>query len=98
VLLAAGADLEAWVPMPEEAGDFRANPVRYAASRGENLPLVKFLLKHGGDATYSLWTAVFKENVDLLNTLLAAKPRLNLMARRRSSTLPGPSGSKHLIY
>jgi ankyrin repeat protein len=80
VLLAAGADLEAQVPMPEEEGDFRANPVWYAASRGENLPLVKFLLKRGGDASYSLWTAVFKDNVTLLQTLLAAKPRLNLRA------------------
>jgi len=43
VLLAAGANADAQVPMPEEEGDFRANPVWYAASRGENLPLVKFL-------------------------------------------------------
>jgi ankyrin repeat protein len=34
----------------------------------------------GGDASYSLWTAVFKDNVDLLKTLLTAKPRLNLRA------------------
>jgi uncharacterized protein len=80
VLLAAGANLEAQVPMPEDEGDFRANPVWYAASRGENLPLVKFLLKRGGDASYSLWTAVFKDNVILLRTLLAANPRLNLRA------------------
>ena len=80
VLLAAGANLEAQVPMPEEEGDFRANPVWYAASRGENLPLVKFLLGRGGDASYSLWTAVFKDNVDLLKTLLTANPRLNLRA------------------
>jgi uncharacterized protein len=79
-LLKAGANLEAHVPMPTEEGDFRANPVWYAASRGENLPLVKFLLRRGGDASYSLWTAVFKDNVDILRTLLAAKPRLNLRA------------------
>jgi ankyrin repeat protein len=30
-LLKAGADLEAHVPMPAEEGDFRANPVWYAA-------------------------------------------------------------------
>lgn len=79
-LLKAGADLEAHVPMPAEEGDFRANPVWYAASRGENLPLVKFLLRRGGDASYSLWTAVFKDNVDMLRALLAAQPRLNLRA------------------
>ena len=78
-LLEAGADLEAVVPMPEEA-DFRANPVWYAASRGENLALVKFLLKRGGDASYALWTAVFKDNVDMMRALLGADPRLNLRA------------------
>src|ERR1041385_8861687 len=56
-LLKAGAALEAHVPMPAEEGDFRANAVWYAASRGENLALVKFLLKRGGDPSYSLWTA-----------------------------------------
>ena len=79
-LLDAGADLEAHVPMPAEEGDFRANPVWYAASRGENVPLVRFLLKRGGDASYSLWTAVYRDNVDLMRALLAAKPRLNLRA------------------
>jgi ankyrin repeat protein len=79
-LLKAGADLEAEVPMPAEEGDFRANPVWYAASRGENVPLVKFLLRRGGDASYSLWTALFRDNVALMRALLAAKPRLNLRA------------------
>src|ERR687898_437369 len=49
-LLAAGADLEAFVPMPADEGDFRANPLWYAVSRGRNLALVRFLLKQGGDA------------------------------------------------
>jgi uncharacterized protein len=79
-LLDAGADLNAQVPMPEEEGDFRATPVWYAASRGENLPLVKFLLKRGADASTSLWTAVYRDNADLMRALLAAKPRLNLRA------------------
>jgi ankyrin repeat protein len=77
-LLKAGADLEARVAMPEEEGDFRANPVWYAVARGENLPLVKFLLKRGGDASYSLWAAVFRDDAEMLRTLLKAKPRLNL--------------------
>jgi AcrR family transcriptional regulator len=58
-LLTAGADLEAEVPMPAEEGDFRAAPVWYAAARGENFPLVNFLLKRGADARTSLWAAVF---------------------------------------
>jgi len=79
-LLKAGADLEAQVAMPEAEGDFRANPVWYAAARGENVPLVRFLLKRGGDPSYSLWTAVFRDSAEMLKPLLAAKPRLNLRA------------------
>jgi ankyrin repeat protein len=79
-LLKAGAGLEAHVPMPAEEGDFRANPVWYAVARGENLPLVKFLLKRGGDASYSLWAAVFRDNAGMMRALLAANPRLNLRA------------------
>ena len=83
-LLKAGADLEAYVPMPAEEGDFRANPVWYAVARGENLALVKFLLKRGGDPSYSLWAAVFRDNADLMRALLAAKPRLNLIAHHET--------------
>jgi uncharacterized protein len=79
-LLKAGAPLEAQVPMPAEEGDFRANAVWYAASRGENLALVKFLLRRSGDPSYSLWTAVLRDNADMLRALLAAKPRLDLRA------------------
>ena len=83
-LLAAGAPLEAEVPMPAEEGDFRATPVWYAASRGENLPLVKALLERGADASYSLWTAVFRDNADLMRALLATNPRLNLRAHHET--------------
>jgi ankyrin repeat protein len=79
-LLAAGAPLEAEVPMTQEEGDFRATPVWYAASRGENIPLVKFLLERGADASYSLWTAVWRDNAPLMQALLGAKPRLDLRA------------------
>jgi ankyrin repeat protein len=49
-------------------------------SRGENLPLVRFLLKRGADASYSLWAAVWRDDGVLCHALLAAKPRLNLRA------------------
>lgn len=78
-LLKAGADLEAEVPMPDE-GDFRATPVWYAVARGENLPLVRLLLKRGADASYSLWAAVFRDDARLMKALLATKPRLSLRA------------------
>jgi hypothetical protein len=80
VLLDAGAGLEAEVPMDEDEGDFRATPLWYAVARGENLPLVRFLLSRGADASYSLWAAVWRDDPMLCRLLLAVKPRLNLRA------------------
>jgi ankyrin repeat protein len=79
-LLDAGADLEAAVPMGEDEGDFRATPLWYAVARGENLPLVKFLLKHRADSSYSLWAVVWRDDPVVCRELLKAKPRLNLRA------------------
>jgi ankyrin repeat protein len=79
-LLAAGTPLEAIVPMPEEEGDFRANPLWYAISRGENLALAKFLLKRGADAAYSLWAVVWRDDAVMCRELLKTKPRLNLIS------------------
>lgn len=79
-LLDAGAGLEAEVPMDEDDGDFRATPLWYAVARGENLPLVRFLLKRGADASYSLWAAVSRDDAVLCRHLLETKPRLNLQA------------------
>jgi uncharacterized protein len=79
-LLQAGAGLEAEVPMDEDEGDFRATPLWYAVARGENLPLVQFLLKRGADASYSLWAAVWRDDEVLCRYLLQTKPRLNLRA------------------
>ena len=66
--------------MEEDEGDFRATPLWYAVARGENLPLVRFLLRHGADASYSLWAAVWRDDDALCRQLLKAKPRLNLRA------------------
>jgi hypothetical protein len=41
-------------------------------SRGENLPLVRFLPKRGADASYSLWAAVWRDDAVLCRDLLAA--------------------------
>ena len=79
-LLAAGADLEAAVPMDPDEGDFRATPLWYAVSRGRNLPLARFLLRRGADASYSLWTVVFDDDAVACRALLKARPRLNLRA------------------
>jgi len=79
-LLDAGAALEAEVPMEEDEEDFRATPLWYAVSRGENLPLVRFLLKRGADASYSLWAAVWRDDAVLCRDLLGTRPRLDLKA------------------
>lgn len=65
--------------MPNE-GDFRATPLWYAVARGENLPLVRFLLKRGADASWSLWAAVWRDDDAMLRDLLKTGPRLDLKA------------------
>ncbi len=79
-LLKANAELEAFVPMPADEGDFRANALWYAVSRGRNLPLVRFLLRRGADASYSLWSVVFQDDPVMCRELLRAKPRLDLVS------------------
>jgi uncharacterized protein len=79
-LLKAGAELEREVPMGQEEGDFRATPLWYGVARGENLPLVEFLLQRGANASYSLWAAVWRDDNLLCRALLSAKPELDLRA------------------
>ena len=52
----------------------------FAVARGENLPLVRFLLKRGADASYSLWAAVWRDDAVLCRELLKTSPRLDLKA------------------
>ena len=79
-LLKAGAGLEVAAPMDEDEGDFRATPLWYAVARGENLPLVQFLLTRGADASYSLWAAVWRDDDVVCRELLKNRPRLDLRA------------------
>lgn len=79
-LLEAGADLEQAVPMDEDEGDFRAMPSWYAVARGENFPLVEFLLQRGANASYSLWATVWRDDAGVCRELLKSKPALNLRA------------------
>jgi uncharacterized protein len=79
-MLDGGAGLETAVPMDEGEEDFRATPLWYAVSRGENLPLVRFLLKRSADASYSLWAAVWRDDAVLCRDLLGTRPRLDLKA------------------
>jgi uncharacterized protein len=82
-LLDAGADLEAGVPRLAD-GDFRATPLWFAVSRGENPPLVRALLRRGADASVALWAVVWRDDAAMCRTLLAAKPRLDVVAEGES--------------
>jgi len=79
--------------MDEDEGDFRANASLVCGRQGKNLPLVRYLLTRGADASHPLWAAVWFDDDVLCRALLKSKPRLNLraMARHRSSTPPGSS-------
>ena len=80
VLLNAGADLELAAPIDEDEGDFRATPLWYAVARGENLPLARFLLAKGADASTSLWAVVWRDDDETCRELLQTRPKLNLRA------------------
>lgn len=79
-LLDAGGDLEGVVPMDEDEGDFRATPLWYAVARGENAPLVEYLVKRGANTSFSLWAVVWRDDDKMCRILLKAKPELNLRA------------------
>lgn len=49
-------------------------------ARGENLPLVQFLLTRGADASYSLWAAVWRGDDVVCREILKNRPRLDLRA------------------
>jgi uncharacterized protein len=79
-LLRTGADLEAEGPKEEDEEDFLATPLWFAVARGENLPLIQFLLRHGADPSYSLWAAVWRDDEVVCRELLEGKARLDLRA------------------
>jgi uncharacterized protein len=59
---------------------FRATPLWFASARGENLPLVEFLLDRGADPSYSLSAVVWRDDERFCRVLLSRKPRLDLKA------------------
>ncbi|VVE71902.1 ankyrin [Pandoraea captiosa] len=79
-LLDAGAPLEGAVPTEADAGDFQATPLWYAVARGENRPLVEFLLRRGANPSHSLWAAVWRDDDAMCRALLEFTPTLNLRA------------------
>jgi uncharacterized protein len=67
VLLNAGIDIN------QEAfreHNWKATPLWYAVSRGQNLRLAKHLLQRGSDPNHCLWAAAFKDDVAAINLLI----------------------------
>jgi ankyrin repeat protein len=68
VLLKAGFDVN---EAAFTEGDwFRATPLWYSISRGENLELAKFLLKNGSNPNNALWAASFNHDIDAIRLLV----------------------------
>jgi len=67
-LLAAGSDPFDHVAV--EGGAFRATPVWYAVAHGDNLPLVRMLLKRGANVDNCLFAATWNDNAPMLRELL----------------------------
>jgi hypothetical protein len=77
-LLDAGIDIESVAFTDEDGGDWRANAAWFATGRGQNLPLVRFLLKRGGDPSYSLFSVLWGYKPEFARELVKFKPRMNL--------------------
>jgi ankyrin repeat protein len=77
-LLDAGIDIESVAFRDDDGGEWRANAVWFAVGRGQNLPLMQFLLKRGGDPTYSLFSVLWGYKPEFARELVEYKPRMNL--------------------
>jgi ankyrin repeat protein len=69
----AGVLLDAGLDVNEEAfteGVFKATPLWYSISRGENLALAKFLLERGSNPNHCLWAASFNSDLDAIRLLI----------------------------
>jgi hypothetical protein len=73
VLLARGYDMNG---AAFTEGTWRATPVWYTVSRGENLALTEFLLKRGADPNHSLWAASFRNDRAAIRLLVGHGARL----------------------
>ncbi len=77
-LLDAGIDIESIAFKDDDGSEWRANAVWFAVGNGQNLPLVRFLLKRGGDPSYSLFAVLWGYKPEFARELVKYKPRMNL--------------------
>jgi len=78
VLLESGIDIESVAFKDDDGSEWRANAVWFAAAKGHNLPLLRFLLKRGGDPSYSLFSVLWGYKPEFARELVKYKPRMNL--------------------
>lgn len=74
-LLRRPADLHDYARLEE--GTFKATPIWWAVAHGDNLPLVKMLLKRGARADNCLYAVVWNDNTAVLREILKTRPPLN---------------------
>ncbi len=77
-LLDAGIDIESVAFRDNDGGEWSANSVWFAVGHGQNLPLLRFLLKRGGDPSYSLFSVLWGYKPEFARELVKYKPRMNL--------------------
>lgn len=75
-------------------GAWKATPVWYTVSRGENLALLEFLLKRGANPNYSLFAACFNENLEAIRLLVRHGAEIDEVAESSTPFLGAVSWSK----
>ena len=91
VLLDAGLDLD------HEAfreGPWKATPLWYATSRGQNLHLARFLLGLGADPNHCLWSAGFRDDVAAIQLLAAHGAEIDPVAEGHTPFLAAVQWSR----
>jgi len=91
VLLKHGYDMSA---AAFTEGAWKATPVWFAISRGENKPLAEFLLKKGADPNHSLWAANFRGDLEATRLLVKHGARLEDIAEDTTPFLGAVSWSR----
>jgi len=90
VLLSAGIDIN------QEAfseHNWKATPLWYAISRGQNLNLAKHLLKRGSDPNYCLWAAAHKDDTAAIKLLVEHGADIDPVAEDETPFLSAVKGN-----
>jgi ankyrin repeat protein len=75
-------------------GSWKATPIWYCISRGENLALAEHLMKKGADPNHSLWAATFRGDIAATRLLVKYGARLEDVAEDTTPFLGAVSWSR----